>query len=101
MHYQGTDMLNKFSISDAAIAYNKPRSTIMKYIRNGYLRLDYYKLIEYNQLVDLFGELPTKVIVTREEKIQNLKKEIDELKEQIEKLKTLDNSDFTDDLEWK
>ncbi|MDU1252536.1 MAG: hypothetical protein E6978_19030 [Acinetobacter sp.] len=43
--------LKKFSISDAAIAYKKPRSTILKYIKSGDFELDYNKLIEYSQLV--------------------------------------------------
>ena len=93
--------MDKFSISDAAIAYNKPRSTILKYIRNGYLRLDYYKLIEYSQLVELFGELPSRVMETREERIQKLKNEISDLREQIEKLRNYNGSEFTDELEWK
>ena len=33
--------LKKFSISDAAIAYRKPRSTILKYIKSGDFELDY------------------------------------------------------------
>jgi hypothetical protein len=49
--------LKKFSISDAAIAYKKPRSTILKYIKSGDFELDYNKLIEYSQLVRKFGEL--------------------------------------------
>ena len=93
--------MDKFSISDAAIAYNKPRSTILKYIRNGYLRLDYYKLIEYSQLVELFGELPSRVMETREERIQKLKNEISDLREQIEKLRNYNGSEFTDEFEWK
>ena len=43
--------LKKFSISDAAIAYRKPRSTILKYIKSGDFELDYNNLIEYSQLV--------------------------------------------------
>jgi hypothetical protein len=41
----------KFSISDAAIAYKKPRSTILRHIRNGDFELDYNNLIDYSQLV--------------------------------------------------
>ena len=52
-------IFKKFSISDAAIAYRKPRSTILKYIKSGDFELDYNNLIEYSQLVkNLVNLLP-------------------------------------------
>lgn len=64
--------LKKFSISDAAIAYKKPRSTILKYIKSGDFELDYNKLIEYSQLVRKFGELTYPIQDEREQQIKKL-----------------------------
>ncbi|TCB58605.1 hypothetical protein [Acinetobacter terrae] len=75
--------LKKFSISDAAIAYKKPRSTILRHIRNGDFELDYNKLIDYSQLVKKFGELSSPIRDEREEQIQKLKSEIIYLKKQL------------------
>lgn len=83
MLYQSNQFLKKFSISDAAIAYKKPRSTIMKYIKSGDLQLDYYKLIDYSQLVKLFGELSVPVKDEKDEQIQKLKNEIKYLQGQL------------------
>lgn len=89
MLYQSNQFFKKFSISDAAIAYKKPRSTIMKYIRSGDLQLDYYKLIDYSQLVRVFGELSIPLKDERDEQIQKLKDEIEYLKGELVFLKTL------------
>ena len=78
--------LKKFSISDAAIAYKIPRSTIMRYIRNGDLELDYYKQIDYSQLVKKFGELTTPIRDERDQQIENLKNEVMQLKRQLQGL---------------
>lgn len=75
--------LKKFSVSDAAIAYKKPRSTIMKHIRNGDFELDYNNLIDYNQLVKKFGELAGPVRDERDQQIEILKNEIAFLKKQL------------------
>lgn len=89
MLYQSNQFFKKFSISDAAIAYKKPRSTIMKYIRSGDLQLDYYKLIDYSQLVRVFGELSIPLKDERDEQIQKLKDEIEYLKGELVFFKTL------------
>jgi hypothetical protein len=73
----------KFSISDAAIAYKKPRSTILRYIRNGDFELDYNKLIDYSQLVKKFGELSSPIHDERDQQIEKLKNEIIYLKKQL------------------
>ncbi|MFB6331956.1 hypothetical protein [Acinetobacter variabilis] len=75
--------LKKFSISDAAIAYKKPRSTILKYIKSGDFELDYNKLIEYSQLVKKFGELTYPIQDEREQQIKKLKDEVMHLKKQL------------------
>lgn len=96
MLYQSNQFFKKFSISDAAIAYKKPRSTIMKYIRSGDLELDYYKQIDYSQLVKVFGELSTPVKDERDEQIQKLKDEVKYLRGQLNVLKnTVNNSEFS------
>ena len=80
--------LKKFSISDAAIAYKKPRSTILRHIRNGDFELDYNKLIDYSQLVKKFGELSSSIPDEKDQKIQQLKTEISYLKKQINQKST-------------
>ena len=75
--------LKKFSISDAAIAYKKPRSTILKYIKSGDFELDYNKLIEYSQLVRKFGELTYPIQDEREQQIKKLKDEVMHLKNNL------------------
>lgn len=73
----------KFSISDAAIAYKKPRSTILRHIRNGDFELDYNNLIDYSQLVKKFGELSSPIHDERDQQIEKLKNEIIYLKKQL------------------
>lgn len=75
--------LKKFSISDAAIAYRKPRSTILKYIKSGDFELDYNNLIEYSQLVKKLGEITSPIRDERDEQIKKLKDEIMHLKKQL------------------
>ncbi|MCU4631057.1 hypothetical protein KTJ53_15575 [Acinetobacter variabilis] len=75
--------LKKFSISDAAIAYKKPRSTILKYIRSGDFKLDYNNLIEYSELIRKFGELTSPIQDEREQQIKKLKDEVMHLKKQL------------------
>src|SRR5690606_5402497 len=75
--------LKKFSISDAAIAYKKPRSTILKYIKSGDFELDYNKLIEYSQIDRKFDELTYTIQHKREQQIKKLKDEIMQLKKQL------------------
>ena len=65
--------LKKFSISDAAIAYKRPRSTIVKYIKSGDFKLDYNNLIEYSDLIRKFGELTSPIQDEREQQIKKLK----------------------------
>jgi hypothetical protein len=60
--------LKKLSISDAAIAYRKPRSTILKYIKSGDFELDYNNLIEYSQLVKKL----VKLLPIRDERDQQI-----------------------------
>lgn len=83
MLYQDRHFLKKFSISDAAIAYKKPRSTIMRYVRNGDFELDYNKLIDYSQLVKKFGELSSPMRDEKDHKIEKLENEIMYLKKQL------------------
>lgn len=92
MHHQSNQFFKKFSISDAAIAYKKPRSVIMKYINSGELQLDYYKLIDYSQLVKVFGELASPVKDEKDEQIQKLKNEIMSLRKQMNLLKDHSNT---------
>ena len=75
--------LKKFSISDAAIAYRKPRSTILKYIKSGDFELDYNNLIEYSQLVKKFGEISSPIRDERDQQIKKLKDEVMHLKKQL------------------
>ena len=75
--------LKKFSVSDAAIAYRKPRSTILKYIKSGDFELDYNNLIEYSQLVKKLGEITSPIRDERDEQIKKLKDEIMHLKKQL------------------
>ena len=75
--------LKKFSVSDAAIAYRKPRSTILKYIKSGDFELDYNNLIEYSQLVKKFGEITSPIRDERDQQIKKLKDEVMHLKKQL------------------
>lgn len=75
--------LKKFSISDAAIAYKKPRSSIVKYIKSGDFKLDYNNLIEYSDLIRKFGELTSPIQDEREQQIKKLKDEVMHLKKQL------------------
>ena len=75
--------LKKFSISDAAIAYKKPRSTILKYIKSGDFKLDYNNLIEYSELIRKFGEITSPIQDEREQQIKKLKDEVMHLKKQL------------------
>ena len=75
--------LKKLSISDAAIAYRKPRSTILKYIKSGDFELDYNNLIEYSQLVKKFGEINSPIRDERDQQIKKLKDEVMHLKKQL------------------
>ncbi|EHU1786410.1 Uncharacterised protein [Acinetobacter baumannii] len=75
--------LKKFSISDAAIAYKKPRSTILKYIKSGDFKLDYNNLIEYSELIRKFGEITSPIQDEREQQIKKLKDEVMYLKKQL------------------
>jgi len=75
--------LKKFSISDAAIAYRKPRSTILKYIKSGDFELDYNNLIEYSQLVKKFGEISSPIRDERDQQIKKLEDEVMHLKKQL------------------
>lgn len=80
--------VKKFSISDAAIAYRKPRCTIMRYVRSGAFELDYNNLIDYSQLVKRFGELSSSIPDEKDQKIQQLKSEISHLKKQMNQKST-------------
>ena len=75
--------LKKLSISDAAIAYRKPRSTILKYIKSGDFELDYNNLIEYSQLVKKFGEISSPIRDERDQQIKKLEDEVMHLKKQL------------------
>lgn len=97
MLYKSNHFLKKFSISDAAIAYQKPRSVIMKYIKRGQLQLDYYKLIDYHQLIQVFGELSTPIKDEKEDEIYKLRNEIQQLKNElniISKPKSVESSEY-------
>jgi hypothetical protein len=87
MLYESNQFFKKFSISDAAIAYQKPRSVILKYIKSGDLQPDYYKLIDYSQLVKVFGELSVPAKDDKEEQIKKLRAEVNYLRDQLKLLK--------------
>jgi hypothetical protein len=83
MLHKHDHFLKKFSISDAAIAYKKPRSTIVKYIKSGDFKLDYNNLIEYSDLIRKFGELTSPIPDEREQQIKKLKDQVMHLKKQL------------------
>ena len=77
------NFLKKFTVSDVAIMYRKPRSTILKYIKSGDFERDYNNLIEYSQLVKKLGEITSPIRDERDEQIKKLKDEVMHLKKQL------------------
>lgn len=76
------------SISDVAIAYRIPRSTVLKHIKNGDLRVNNEKLIDYYQLVDFMGQPSRGILNDRTEQLltenEKLKRRIYILEHMIE-----------------
>lgn len=92
--------ITKYSVSDAATLYKKSRATLYKDIKNGTLSRDHDGLIDFSELLRVYGEpfdtKHTKRIDTSSIQIQNtpeytdktvveLKNQIDFLKRQLEK----------------
>lgn len=92
--------VTKYSVSDAATLYKKSRATLYKDIKNGTLSRDHDGLIDFSELLRVYGEpfdtKQTKRIDTSSIQIQNtpeytdktvieLKNQIDFLKRQLEK----------------
>ncbi|MHA3099290.1 plasmid replication DNA-binding protein [Acinetobacter brisouii] len=92
--------VTKYSVSDAATLYKKSRATLYKDIKNGTLSRDHDGLIDFSELLRVYGEpfdtKHTKRIDTSSIQIQNtpeytdktvveLKNQINFLKRQLEK----------------
>lgn len=56
MIYASNLQIRKLSVSDVAIAYRIPRKTVLKHIRNGDIKVNNDKLLDYYQVVNFFGE---------------------------------------------
>lgn len=65
MKYESSFQIHKLSISDVAIAYRIPRSTVLKHIKNGELSVNKDKLIDYYQLIDFMGQPNGNVLTDR------------------------------------
>lgn len=80
MLYESKFQIHKISISDVAIAYRIPRSTVLKYINSGHLRLNNERLIDYYQLIEFLGEPNSDIL---DEKTRQLVNENKALKHRV------------------
>lgn len=86
MKYEANFMVHKLTVSDVAIAYQIPRSTVVKHIRSGKIKVNHDNLIDYYQLIEFLG-MPVRAQTP--DRSVNLEEENRELKRKILMLESL------------